>query len=116
MNPEPLTLSQRTLAGRCRTAYQTAALPVLLEAADELDRLTSRPDITDLPELTLLDDLAEHGGELGAAAAAEIVRLRGILRALFHDCESFTIPRYRGTRINVPDRLWAAVRAEARRR
>lgn len=114
---EPRTLSQRTLATRLRTAYADGTITALgLEAADELDRITARADITDRPAVDLVDQLADLDSPLGQAAADEIARLRQIVSSLFYGCESHEIPRYPGVRLNVPQRLWTAVRDEAHRR
>lgn len=117
LNPEPRTLSQRTLASRLRAAYQDGTITAIgLEAAEELDRLTHRPDITSPPAPALLEQLAALDTDLGTAAHDEILRLRQIIRSLVFDCESHEIPRYPGIRLNIPTRLWNVVRDEARRR
>lgn len=117
VNPEPRTLSQRTLARRLRAAYAEGTITAIgLEAADEIDRLTRRPDITDQPAPTLLEQLADLDTDLGTAAHEEILRLRQIVRSVVFDCESHEIPRYPGIRLNIPARLWHVIRDEARRR
>jgi hypothetical protein len=121
MNIEPRTLSQRTIARRLREAHADridtpTPLPgVVLEAADEIDRLTARPDIHDAPVVDLFDELLELDHPTATAGAHELARLRQIIRDLFYDCESHQIPNRPGVRIVVPERLHDAIRNEARR-
>jgi hypothetical protein len=114
---EPRTLSQRTLLRRLRDHIATgAAAAVVTEAADELERLTTTPDLSALPDISLLDQLDELDHPVATAAADEILRLRAMCRSLFYDCEAHT-SRYRPNSVSlvVPAQLHALIRAEARR-
>lgn len=119
INPEPRTLSQRTIARRLDEARAARDLDQLVTVADEavteLERLTRRPSINGEPDPDLYEQLLDLEHPVASAAAAELGRLRQIIRSLFFDCESNTIPGYPGHRVIVNHRLFDAIRTEARR-
>jgi hypothetical protein len=118
-NPNPRTLSQRTIAPRLAAAIEQRDLDALTrvgaEAVAELERLTRTPPIEGDPDPDLYELLLDLDHPVAAAAADELGRLRQIIRSVFFDCETHTIPRVRGVRVIVNERLFDAIRTEARR-
>jgi hypothetical protein len=119
INPEPRTLSQRTIVRRLDEAISDRHLDQLVtvatEASAELARLTHRPPLDGAPDPDLYEQLLDLEHPVASAAADEIGRLRQIIRTLYFDCESHTIPRVSGVRMMVNDRLYDTIRTEARR-